>query len=73
MQEMETVMEVDSSLSNFPAIVLPSVGALFQKIPPQNKLKNPTRYQGSPLLNRFPRRCCGSAMDSLSQSHPMLH
>lgn len=31
MQEMETVMEVGSSLSNFPAIILPSMGASFQK------------------------------------------
>lgn len=40
MQGMETVMEVSSSLSNFPAIILPSVGALFQKNPtPQDTKK----------------------------------
>lgn len=42
MQEMETVMEVGSSLSNFPAIILPSVEALFQKkTHPETNQKTP--------------------------------
>lgn len=53
MQEMETVMEVGSSLSNFPAIILPSMGASFQKKPPWSKPKKPHKIPRKPTTKQI--------------------